>query len=208
MPGSQLSRRRTPLAWLALLLAAVELPHCARACTSLLVGADASDDGSSYIARNVDHDWNNVSHSLRFVPPRREPFYFHANLNAFRTTLPAKGLAYWSVPAEGSNTFESSGVNSVGVAISATETIYMNAGIEEVDPLLKREGITEDSIPSVLLPQARTAKQAIQVRGEQGEDVCGGGGGGMCGGGSCRRRQSCLPSFLPCPLLPCRSWAP
>ena len=41
-------------------------------------------------------------------------------MNAFSTTLPADGLAYWSVPAEGSDTFESSGVNSAGVAISAT----------------------------------------------------------------------------------------
>ena len=35
----------------------------------------------------------------------------------------------------------------------------------DADPLLPNQGITEDSIPSVLLPQARSARQAIQVRG-------------------------------------------
>ena len=63
--------------------------------------------------------------ALLTAPSRPLPHNSHrSNLNGFGTPLPAGGLAYWALPAQGSDTFESSGVNSAGVAISATETIY------------------------------------------------------------------------------------
>ena len=61
---------------LALLAAASTLPLPARACTSLLVGGGATDDGSTYIARNVDHDWSNVAHEVAHVPARAQATYY------------------------------------------------------------------------------------------------------------------------------------
>ena len=64
------------LAALAVLLAAAMLPLPARACTSLLVGAGATDDGSSYIARNVDHGWSSVAHQVTYVPAQPQQRLF------------------------------------------------------------------------------------------------------------------------------------
>lgn len=50
---------------------------------------------------------------------------------------------------------ESVGVNSAGVALSATESIYNSKAALAADPYVTDSGVIEDAIPSIILPQVR-----------------------------------------------------
>ncbi|PRW58931.1 dipeptidase [Chlorella sorokiniana] len=146
----------------------------AAACTSYMVAAGASADGSVIIARNDDGEGAVSPSSLQYHPARQGPAVFRANLNQLELELPGPGLAYLSLPAgpladpaSGRNTSgEAAGVNEAGVAISATESIYNSAAALAADPLNEESGIIEDVIPSVILPQAITARQGAELLGQ------------------------------------------
>ncbi len=82
-----------------LLAAAGSWPRPVAACTSYIVGPDASADGSVLIARNDDGDGPWFSSSLVYHAAREGPAVLRANLNNLTITLPGPGLAYWSLPA-------------------------------------------------------------------------------------------------------------
>ncbi len=165
------------LALLPILLPALAPAPSVRACTSILIGRGATADGSAYIARTVDFGWSNITGNLRYHPARDTPATFASNDNNLTLQLPAPGLAYLAapctrphkraaVPAGSRNaSFEEVGVNSAGLAVSATETIWSSAAAVAADPLEAAGGVLEDAIPSLLLPQAASARQAVQVGG-------------------------------------------
>lgn len=162
-------------ALLALLLCGLK-PAPAHACTSIIVGRNASDDGSVFIARTVDLPPGVFrAQPLVHHPRRTQPALFRSNANRFNITLPAPGLAYHAFPliplaeaSRGNSSFEESGINSAGVSISATETIMSSPKATAADPLDYKRGITEDAIASIILPhpRARTARGAAALLGE------------------------------------------
>lgn len=84
--------------------------------------------------------------------------------------LPAPGLAYIAVPvglstesAAPNPTFEETGVNSAGVALSSTETIFSNDAVLAADPLNTATGLIEDSIASIILPQVQCSVVTLLV---------------------------------------------
>jgi len=164
-----------PALLLALLLAAQPPPT--HACTSLIVGRAASADGSVYIARTDDTaDARSTSNKLQYHPARGMPAVFRSNANGLTIELPAPGLAYFALPvilpdpAAGRNASgETGGINSAGVAVSGTETIVNSAAALAADPYT-RNGLTEDALPSLLLPQATSARQAMALLGKWVED--------------------------------------
>lgn len=170
-----------PLALLLLLLAGTaSLPRPAAACTSYIVGRAASGDGSVIIARNDDGEGAVDPSNLVYHPARDAPAVWRSNINALQVTLPAPGLAYFGVPngpladaAAGRNTSgEAAGINSAGVAISATESIYNSAaalaagacaaGQDEwgrAQRTTSRRARARCRRPSLLLPPARAPLQ-------------------------------------------------
>jgi hypothetical protein len=98
--------------------------------------------------------------------PVAAPGLCRSNINEFIIELPAPLLAYsaWPKPfSSGKNaTFEEVGVNSAGVAISDTETIFnrnntwRNATLN-IDPYMEKTGLTEDALTTLLLPSVRGA---------------------------------------------------
>ncbi|PSC67957.1 peptidase C69 [Micractinium conductrix] len=159
------------LAATALLLLALGPQH-ASACTSYIVGAAASTDGSVLIARNDDGEGAVSPNWLVYHPRREGPAPWAANLNNLSLVLPAPGLAYFALPAgpladgSGRNTSgEAAGMNEAGVAVSATESIYNSAAALVADPYNEAAGIIEDAIPSLLLPQATSARQGAELLG-------------------------------------------
>ncbi|EFN57508.1 hypothetical protein CHLNCDRAFT_143086 [Chlorella variabilis] len=163
---------RALLSLVLLLLSGALRP--AAACTSYIVGPGASADGSVLIARNDDGEGAIAPSWLVYHPPRPGPAPYHANLNNLSLELPAPGLAYFALPsgpladaATGRNTSgEAAGWNSAGVAVSATESIYSSVAALAADPMNEGSGIIEDAIPSILLPQATSARQAVRVLGD------------------------------------------
>lgn len=140
------------------------------ACTSILVGKNASIDGSTMIARNDD--------TFHVLAPHR--FYMHpawhgekdltvkSPLNGFEATLPENGYRYNAVPNVDKahlGDYEESGINEKNVAMSATESTYGNERALAYDPLVE-DGLDEDLIVNMTLPFVESARHAVSYLGE------------------------------------------
>lgn len=154
------------------------------ACTTILVDADATIDGSYIIARNDDS--SPVQSKVFLLHPERntEGMIFKANRNQFTYKLPAHAFKYSSI-ADGlmnkepsQMTYGSAGFNEKGVGISATETITANEKSLKIDPYLPLTGVTEDSITDVILPYATSARDGVLRLGKIVEEI---GAGEGCG---------------------------
>lgn len=148
------------------LLAATD---AAQACSSLLVGNKASADGSVIIARNEDYyinNWNKrlVLHAARNAE-KDEVLSFK---NGLKVPAPAhllrySGLMDWNGDTpSGDGLYEERGVNEHNVAVSASNSAEVNERAKKADPLID-SGVIEAAIPSLLLPQARTAREAVSL---------------------------------------------
>ncbi len=128
------------------------------ACTTVLVGKNASVDGSTMIARNEDL---NTAWSKHFVVRKENtnPSHFVSKGNGFTLDLPEEQLKYTATPewdtSEG--LFEEDGINSKNVAMSATESATTKEEILKKDPYTAH-GIAEDSMLTVTLPYIDSAR--------------------------------------------------
>ena len=124
------------------------------ACTTILVGKDASYDGSTIIARNEDSA-NGEFCPKRFivVKPEDQPRKYKSVLSHVEIDLPDNPLQYTAVPnadlKEG--IWGEAGVNEANVAMSATETLTTN----------ERVCLAPIRSWNSSLPRARKAKKAL-----------------------------------------------
>lgn len=102
------------------------------------------------------------------APPRPNRLPRHV---ALQVLLPAGAHGYLSMPIilpsppQGRNASgESAGFNSAGVAVSATESIYNSPAALAADPYVP-SGVSEDAIPSLALPLARSARHGARILG-------------------------------------------
>ena len=113
------------------------------ACTTILVGKDASYDGSTIIARNEDSA-NGEFCPKRFivVKPDEQPRHYKSVLSHVEVDLPGEPLQYTAVPnadlKEG--IWGEAGVNEANVAMSATETLTTNERVLGADPFVEGQG--------------------------------------------------------------------
>ena len=150
-------------------------------CTTLLVGKDASYDGSTIIARNED-SCNGEFDPKRFVivRPEDQPRHYKSVLSHVEIELPDDPLQYSSVPnaIRKSGIWGEAGVNEANVAMSATETLTTNARVLGADPLVEfapavgkpgddyykpevAGGIGEEDFVTIVLPYIRTAREGV-----------------------------------------------
>jgi len=152
------------------LVACLSLAGESIACTTIIVGKKASANGAILIARNSDSSHAvNAKHLI--VHPSRMNLpgaLYRSNANKFTYPYPERspryiGLPYWYAKDE---SFEQVGANEYGVAFSGTETIVNSDAVLKIDPYVKETGINEDSLTSVVMQHARTAKEGIVLLGE------------------------------------------
>ena len=140
------------------------------ACTMIYVGSDVSDDGSSIVARSEDSAKN---HNKMF---KVHPAEDHAagamftDMTRFTMPLPSHTYRYTLVQddytddgtpdAEG---FSEAGYNENGVSLTATVSTSYNTSIGAQDQLVRGTGITEESMTAVVLSQATSARNAIEI---------------------------------------------
>ena len=155
------------------------------ACTTILVGKDASYDGSTIIARNEDSP-NGEFTPKRFVvvTPDEQPRRYRSVLSHVEIDLPDDPMRYTAVPnadlKEG--IWGEAGVNEANVAMSATETLTTNERVLGADPFVElvpargREGedgyvpetpggIGEEDFLTLVLPYVKTAREGVQRLG-------------------------------------------
>ena len=137
------------------------------ACTTILVGKNASYDGSTMIARNDD------SCSGRFTPkkfvvvhPEEQQKHYKSVISHVEIPLPEHPMRYTSMPnaLEGEGIWAASGVNEAHVGMTATETITSNPRVLGADPLVEG-GIGEEDIVYLVLPYIHSAREGVQRLG-------------------------------------------
>ncbi|MCO6559417.1 MAG: C69 family dipeptidase [Bifidobacterium sp.] len=155
------------------------------ACTTILVGKDASYDGSTIIARNEDSA-NGEFNPKRFVvvKPADQPRHYRSVLNHLDIELPDDPLQYTSLPNADlkDGVWGEAGVNEANVAMSATETLTTNERVIGADPFVELQpakgkksepdyvpevagGISEEDFLTIVLPYIKTAREGVQRLG-------------------------------------------
>ena len=140
------------------------------ACTTILVGKNASVDGSTMICRNDD--------TFRPITPQKfiiEPAAkgekgrkIKSWLNKFEMDLPEDAQAVPAVPNvdyKNRGYYDESGINQENVAMSCTESTYGNERALAYDPLVK-DGLDEDCMQTVVLPYIHSARNGVEYLGK------------------------------------------
>ncbi|CAM3243698.1 C69 family dipeptidase [Lactiplantibacillus plajomi] len=139
------------------------------ACTSILVGKNASADGSTMIGRNED---SRAAWAKKFVVHPHTEFDAPQTFTStdqdhpFSMTLPKIRAKYTATPEWTAKygLFEEDGINEYGVAMSATESAYCNARVLAADPYVK-DGIGEEAMVTVTLPYIHSAREGVERLG-------------------------------------------
>ena len=160
----------------------------ASACTTIYAGANLTQDGTKFIARS--EDYGSDMNKLWFVSepgaykgtyrgcPEYGPFVYELSHPSYRFTYFKNDNVYDGVCPECGEenaqhaSYTEFGTNEKGVSVSATETISGNDAVLAVDPYRdagwaeennKPAGIEEGDIPTVLLSEAASAKEALDL---------------------------------------------
>lgn len=149
------------------------------ACTTILVGKNASYDGSTMIARNDDSAAGHFTpKKFVVVHPDEQPRKYKSVLSHVEITLPDNPMRYTAMPnaVSGKGIWAASGVNEAHVAMTATETLTSNPRVLGADPLVEYQpaeegkeelpgGIGEEDIVCLVLPYIHSAREGVQRLG-------------------------------------------
>ena len=166
----------------AVVLTMAMLVISASACSMVYVGSDLTEDGGTYFARS--EDLSGGSSKLFYVSPAglhkagdvytgcagytytftHDSYAYTAfrDDNVVSERCPDCGMTHEHTP------YEEAGTNEKGVTVTSTVTLGANTAINKVDPKnpLKADGIRgieEADINTVLLGEAATAKEALDL---------------------------------------------
>ena len=152
----------------------------ALACTAIYVGGGLTETGDSFFARS--EDYANSYSKLFYVSPAGNHkagdaykgcygfnYVFEKDSYSYTAFRDDNGEAQDFVCPDCGEThvhtpYEAGGTNEMGVSMSATETLYSsNAALKELDPYVKNGGIEEAEITTVILSQAASAKEGVEL---------------------------------------------
>lgn len=155
------------------------------ACTTILVGKDASYDGSTIVARNEDSPGGQFEPKrMQVVLPKDQPRVYTSVESHLTIELPEEPMRYTSVPdaIEGHGVWAAAGFNELNVGMSATETITSNERVLGADPLVAYTpasgvegeegyvpacpgGLGEEDFVTLVLPYIRSAREGVERLG-------------------------------------------
>jgi dipeptidase len=150
-------------------------------CTTILVGRQASYDGSPLVARNEDSSAGNFDPKrVIVVRPEDQPRTYTSVLSHVSLELPENPLRYTAIPnaLPDEGIWGCAGINAANVAMSATETLTSNPRVLGADPLVEYRaesgepgteshtpehigGLGEEDFVSVVLPYIRSAREGV-----------------------------------------------
>ncbi|MCR5088782.1 MAG: C69 family dipeptidase [Oscillospiraceae bacterium] len=179
---------------LSFVFAAVLLLGClssASACTLFYVGGDMTEDGTNWFARS--EDYVDTYNKLYYVSPagKHTAGEVYRGCYGFSWTFTHDSYQYTArrddnlsgvCPDCGGThdhtPYEEAGTNDHGVTISATETLYAQDAVLEVDPYTEK-GIEEAEIVTVILSEAASAREGVELLLSIYEDVGAQGASGL-----------------------------
>lgn len=142
-------------------------------CTTILVGKNASADGSVIIARNDDGGFE--AKKIVVMPSDPVPRVYKSVIAHREIALPGDALRYTAAPNvnKKDGIWAASGINEKNVAMTATETITSNPRVLGADPFVaykKKQtrgekdvpgGIGEEDLVTLVLPFIRSAREGV-----------------------------------------------
>ena len=158
------------------------------ACTTILVGKNASYDGSTLIARNEDCGNGEMNlKKFKVVTPDKQPRHYKSYGGHLEIDLSdLTPLRYTSTPDAVEDVigiWAEAGINAANVAMTATETITSNARVLGADPLVELipaqgkpgeegyvpeipGGIGEEDLVTLVLPYIHSAREGVERLGK------------------------------------------
>lgn len=136
-------------------------------CTTILVGKQATIDGSTMIVRNEDSAGGLNPQKFVAVLPKDQPQHFQSEVTAVNFDLPKDPLRYTATPdaVNGEGVYAGGGINAENVTMTATETITTNDRIQSLDPFVA-EGLGEADFVTVVLPYIHSAREGVTRMGQ------------------------------------------
>lgn len=146
----------------------------ASACSLLFIGGDYTDDGASLFVRVEGGDLNDEN-KLYLVSPAGKYKAGEEYHGCFGYTWTFTHDSYRYVSRRDDNppdlcpvcgnthelqSYEEAGTNKYGLTVSATQSLEANAGIRALDPTADT-GINEADLPTILLSECRSAREAV-----------------------------------------------
>ena len=160
----------------AVLLVLAILPTEALACTEIYIGANLTADGTTIFARLEEYVSDEGWPKLFDVVPEgvHAAGEVYTGCYGFTWTFTHDSYGYTAFrdnncqgicPDCGGihahTPYQAGGTNSKGVSVTATETLVGKEAIEAVDPYNMESGIEEAEIPTILLSEASSAREAM-----------------------------------------------
>ncbi len=146
----------------------------AYACTTILVGKEASSDGSRILGRTVDtHEMHGCEVIVNPAINESGTYMFEDPYSGWKSELPAKRYRYVVTPVllrAVQGLYSEFGENEYGVCISATESFYASEAALEADPLVE-DGVSEAVIPDIILPYVTTAREGVELLGKYADEI-------------------------------------
>ena len=136
-------------------------------CTTILIGKNASFDGSTMVARTEDAP-SGVFRAKKFVnvAPEEQPRKYKSVISKVEIDLPNNPVRYTAVPNAilDNGIWGQCGANEYNVSMSATETITSNERVLGADPLVDC-GIGEEDIYTIVMPYIASAREGVTFLG-------------------------------------------
>ncbi len=154
------------------------------ACTTIYVGGNLTEDGVPIVARS--EDYTNSASKLMYISPSGEykageTYYGCPAYGEFEWTWSHDSYRFTGFTADilfngtcpecgkaGHPSYTESGANEKGVTVSATETLNGTSTVRNVDPYCRTKkdgkvGIEETDLPTVILSEAATAREGVEL---------------------------------------------
>ena len=147
----------------------------ASACTMVYVGSDLTEDGGTYFARSED---TSSANKVFYVSPagNHKAGDVYTGCYGFTWTFTHDSYSYTAFSDDNllgkcpdcggthaHTPYEEGGTNEKGVSVTATVTLSANKAISAADPKNYDSGIEEAEINTILLSEASTAKEALDL---------------------------------------------
>jgi len=164
------------------------------ACTAIYVGSGLTADGSTMFARS--EDISNSYNKVFYVSPagNHKAGDVYEGCYGFTYTFTKDSYSYTAFSDDNGEAvenycpdcggqhkhtpYEAGGTNEMGLTVSATETLHGSEAVTAADPYNYETGIEEAEIPTVLLSECATAKEALALLTSIYDEVgCQGGSG-------------------------------
>ncbi len=142
------------------------------ACTTILVGKNASYDGSTLVARNEDSPAKEFTpKEFIVVHPEDHPKVYQSVISKVKIKQAENPMRYTLMPdaKRDKGLWGGCGVNEKNASMTATETITSNERVLSADPLVEK-GIGEEDMVSLVLPYMKDARDGVKLLGKLLED--------------------------------------